>query len=121
MSELNNDFTYKDSVTLKEFFMDKFKTQERETENIRKILENQIEEKANSLEKAVVLASRELERRLDVLNHFKEDNRNITATFITRKEIDLILERIDKDKRSDIAMWLSLAAIGIAVIRIFMK
>ena len=77
MSELDNKFTHQDSVTLKEYFESKFK----------------------AVDKALKLASSNMERRLEGMNEFREDLRNQAATFVSRTECEAHRKLIDADLR----------------------
>ena len=54
-------------------------------------------ERLNAHEKALEIARREMERRLEGMNEFREQLNHQTATFLTRTEIGLMHEKIDND------------------------
>ena len=62
-------------------------------------------------ERAIKIARINLEKRLKVMN----------KAFIKRKELDIILDTINKDKKSDISILLSILAIILVLISIFIK
>jgi len=62
-------------------------------------------------ERAIKIARMNLEKRLKVMN----------KAFIKRKELDIILDTINKDKKSDISILLSILAIILVLISIFIK
>jgi phage regulator Rha-like protein len=91
MSKKNNGFTYKDGVSLKEFFLVKF----------------------DSLDKALELQAKEYERRLSDLNHEAEQLKSMQSTYmprelyennheVIRKQIDeLILNKAKLEGKAD--------------------
>ena len=88
-----------DLVSLKEFFTERFNMQER----------------------ALTLAREEMERRLEGMNAFRDQINKVEGTLVSRKELDLILDRINKDNRAGIALWISILAVLISVLINFIK
>jgi hypothetical protein len=62
MSKKNNGFTYKDGITLKEYFDEKFR----------------------AADKALMLYNETMDKRLEGMNEFREALKDQTAKFITR-------------------------------------
>lgn len=77
MSETDNSFTYKDSVSLKEYF----------------------ESRLKSVEKATILAANTLEKRLEGMNEFRDALKNQATLFITKTEIKIQFDKIESDIR----------------------
>ena len=77
-----------------------------------------LEERLKASEKALELANNNMCERLEGMNEFRELLRNQAATFVTRVELDAKLDGIEKGKRDNIALLLSLLGILIAVFSI---
>lgn len=75
MSEKNNGFSYKDGVTLKEYFLSK--------------LDSQAE--------ALKLARESLIVRLESMNEFRNQLKEQASTFITRTEHELLIKKYDDE------------------------
>ncbi len=65
---------------------------------------------------ALKLAANDLKTRLDAMNEFQHQLDRQAATFITRNELDLIMQRINENKKADISIWLSLIAILVSFV-----
>ena len=59
-----------------------------------------VNEKFSALEKAVDLAKNSMEKRLEGMNEFRETLKDQTATFMTRKEMEIIFANINADLRT---------------------
>ena len=56
----------------------------------------QIDAHFKALDKAQDLSTRILETRLEGMNKFREENRELTNTFVRRREHEMLDDRIDK-------------------------
>lgn len=72
--------------------------------------------KFEALEKSIELSRASMEKRLEGMNEFREQLNKQAGTFITKTELDLTLQNIIKDKRSDIALLISIIAIVSAIL-----
>lgn len=97
-------------VTLKEFFLEKLMALEKSTESARAALEKNVEtarsaleqntETARSaLEKNTEVSRLALEKRLDAMTEFREALKDQANSFITRTEMNLIMEKLEADIR----------------------
>jgi len=77
-----------------------------------------LEERLKASEKALELANNNMCSRLEGMNEFREQLRNQAATFVTRIELDAKLDGIEKGKRDNIALLLSVLGILIAIFSI---
>lgn len=77
MGESDNGFTYKDSVTLREY----------------------LESRLEAVEKATYLAANTLEKRLEGMNEFREALKSQTNLFVTRTEIENQFGKLGDDIR----------------------
>ena len=84
-------------------------------------LKEHIETRLDALDKALNLAEKSMEKRLEGMNAFREQINKIEGTLVTRKELDLILSTILKDHRANIAIFLSALAVCVGIASIFMK
>lgn len=75
MGKRNNDFDYKDGVSLKDYF----------------------ESKIRAIEKASAIRARALDKRLESMNEFRASLKDQSSKFITRDEINICLNKIDED------------------------
>ena len=66
-----------DDISLKDFILEKFKALEKSTESARSAME----------------------KRLDGMNEFRETLKDQAAKFVTRSELEILLERINEDVR----------------------
>ena len=71
--------------------------------------------------KAIDLARDGMEKRLEGMNEFREQLNRQAASFVTRQELDAKLESIEKGRRDNIAIGLSLIGIIIALISVIFK
>jgi len=94
-----NKMSDENYISLKEFFLHKLEEQER----------------------SLTLARQSLEKRLEGMNEFRAQLQKQEGTFVTRKELDIILNTINKDRRADISILISLLAIIVAVLTVFFK
>lgn len=78
MSQHNNEFDYKDGeslrVSLKEFFLVKLEAHE----------------------KALILAREIMEKRLDGMNHLREEIRDLKTTYATKIEFNIVDKEIQE-------------------------
>ena len=74
-------------------------------------LKSYFESKMEAVEKATTLANENLKVRLESLNEWRAQNREERATFITRNEFETKLEHLLDDRRANISIWISLAAL----------
>jgi hypothetical protein len=89
MSKSNNEFTYKDSVTLKEYFQD-VADQMCEVNRV----------KFEAQDTALSLARESLEKRLETMNEFRQSLKDQQSAFLTRNEYsakhDLLQGQVDQ-------------------------
>lgn len=62
-------------------------------------LKEHLESRLIALEKATALAANTLEKRLEGMNEFREALRYQTSLFVTRTELQVLLEKIEVDLR----------------------
>jgi hypothetical protein len=89
MTNGDGKFSWKDSVTLKEYFEDKIDE-----------LEKGMALRIQSLEKATDLAKAGMDERLARMNEFRDALKDQSNTFLTRQEAAIRMDRIDEDIRS---------------------
>jgi hypothetical protein len=77
MSEKDNNFSFKNYVTLKEY----------------------LESRLENIEKSTDLAARIMEKRLEGMNEFRETLKDQASQFVTRTELIVIQKAIEKDIR----------------------
>ncbi len=105
MSILDNQFTYKDSVSLKEYIEKRLEAIENDIIEI-KAWQHRIMDKEtfkvefNSLERATQIAAANLEKRLEGMNEFRQQIKDQTGTFVTRVEHGAVIDRFDGDIKS---------------------
>lgn len=78
MGEKDNGFTYKDGVSLREYF----------------------ESRIASIEKASELAAKLLEARLESMNEFRSAMKDQAGEFVSRNECEVHKQSVDSDIRS---------------------
>lgn len=78
ISRKNNGFTYKDGVSLKEYF----------------------DVKLEAVELGIQVAKIDMERRLASINEFRSQLEKQASTFITRTEHDFLVEKINEIRSS---------------------
>ena len=88
-----------DNITLREHFDDKFQ-EHRVVDDARFAgLENQLNIKISSLEKATTVAAGLMEKRLESMNEFRAQLKDQAGTFVPRNEYDSQLHRLNEDVR----------------------
>lgn len=70
---------------------------------------------------AIKLAANDLKTRLDSMNEFRSALKDQAGTFISRNEMDLKFETIEKNRKDNIALIISLVAVIVSVIFFFWK
>jgi len=95
MSKKNNGFSYKDGVSLKEYFEAKF----------------------DSLKLSTDLVRQALEKRLEGMNEFREALKDQTNKFITRVEFQLVCEKVEeiKDEINKRPTWMITGVVSILI------
>lgn len=93
MSKTNGNFNWNDSVSLKDYF----------------------EEKFSLLEKATNLANDNLKVRLESMNEFRSQMKDQTGTFVTKSELNAKLDSLEKSRRDNIALWISIVSLIISI------
>ena len=91
-----NNSNHKDLVTLREYFEEKFRLQD----------------------KAIELSREAIDRRLETMNAFREQINRIEGTLVTTKELDAKLEALERGKRDNLALIVSVLALLSGVIGI---
>jgi hypothetical protein len=99
MSERDNGFSFKDGISLREYFDVRLK----------------------DIEKATELASQNLSVRLESMNEFRNQMKDQTTTFVTRNEIDAKFKSIEENRRDNMALIVAVIGIIIGLIGIFIK
>jgi hypothetical protein len=98
MSERNNEFCWKDSVTLKEYF------------NIRLV----------NLEQSIIIAKESMDKRLEGMNEFRNSLKDQNSTFIPRQEFEakheILVNKIDSMQK-----MIYIAIGGLLVIEIILR
>ena len=74
-----------------------------------------VDTRFNAIEKATDLFKETLESRLEHMNEFRAQIKDQVATFPTRQEVNTKLELIEKGRRDNLAMIVSLLAIGVSI------
>ena len=98
-------------ITLKEFLLEKINTTayrheqarvalEKNVEANRVMLEKNVEQARIALEKNFEEFKRTLEKRLETMNEFRESLRDQTGQYVTRKEVELTVDKLSSDIRS---------------------
>ena len=88
-----------DHITLREHFDDKFQ-EHRVVDDARFAgLENQLNIKISSLEKATTVAAGLMEKRLESMNEFRAQLKDQAGTFVPRNEYDNQQHRLNEDVR----------------------
>jgi hypothetical protein len=75
MSRKDGDFRWIDGVSLRDY----------------------VDSRLSAMDRAVVLAREQMERRLDGMNEFRDTLRDQASKFITRAECDLAKDKIEDD------------------------
>jgi len=88
MSADSQNMTKRDGVTLKEYMDTRFKA-----------MQEEINTKIRSIEKATTLAAHTLEKRLEHMNEFRDALKNQAHQFVTRAELQNMRELIEADIR----------------------
>jgi len=63
-------------------------------------LRDYFEAKLTAMDNAIGLARTNMERRLDGMNEFRDTLRDQASTFVGRRELSTVIERLDADIRS---------------------
>jgi hypothetical protein len=94
MSKTDNGFTYKDGVSLKEYF----------------------DSRITSVETSIILAHASMEKRLDSMNEFREALKDQNSRFITRNEHELVMSDIQdlKESRAELQGKASMQSVVVA-------
>jgi len=96
MGERDNGFTYKDSISLKEFF----------------------QVKLDALALALKLAREQLDFRLEGMNHVQHEIREMKASYITRIEHEALVRDIQelKESRAELRGKASMSSVYISYV-----
>ena len=105
MTEKNNNFTHKDSVSLRDYFDNKIDG-----------LEDKINLQFQAQATALTKAEAKNDARLEGMNEFRAAMKDQAASFITRAEMNLKFQAEDKSRRDNIALGISLIAIALSII-----
>ncbi len=105
MSILDNQFTYRDSVSLKEYIEKRLEAIENDIIEIKewqcRIMDKEtFKVEFNSLERATQIAAANLEKRLEGMNEFRQQMKDQAGSFITRVEHSAMIDRFDGDIKS---------------------
>ena len=73
-----------------------------------------LEERLIASEKALNVAHEGMQERLAGMNEFRDQLRNQAATFIARKEFEAKIDGIEKSKKDNLALGISLIGVLIA-------
>jgi hypothetical protein len=104
MSAVNNEFTHKDGVSLKDYIDGQFMAQCKKCELCHKAVEDRFDE----LQRATDLARSDMNYRLAGMNEFRESLRDAQLQFMSREEYkvghDALVEKIDNLRLSEAAL-----------------
>lgn len=99
MSKQNDKFTHRDGISLREY----------------------IEARLDAIEKATNLAKEQMNYRLEGMNEFREQLNRQAATFVTNKELNAKLDGLEKSRRDNLSLLISLVALGIGILGFVVK
>ena len=99
MTKYNNEFTHRDGVTLKEY----------------------VESRLNAIDKATDLARTQMESRLETMNEFRDQLNRQASTFVTTNEFDVKLTAMEKSRRDNISLVISLIALSVGILGVIAR
>lgn len=80
-----------------------------------------IEAKLSASENSLTIARESIDRRLEGMNEFREALRDSATKFVTRSEIDIKFDAIEKTRKDNIAIVVSILGIIISTIAFLIK
>ena len=92
-------------------------------ENCDKLNEQQVEflkelfeTKINAIEKATILANENLKIRLESMNEFRNQMKDQAGTFVSRTELNLKIDSVEKNKKDTFALIVSSLAVLLSIL-----
>ena len=82
-------------------------------------LEDKLQVRYDMQQKAEMLANSVMNARLEGMNEFREAMKDQSSKYITREEIHLMFVAQEKGRRDNIALFISVAAFLISIIKLF--
>lgn len=80
-----------------------------------------LEAKLSASEDSLIIARESIEKRLEGMNEFREALRDSASRFITRNEIEIKFEAIEKTRKDNIAIIISILGILISFFSVLIK
>lgn len=90
-------------------------------EQIIKERTDRLDERIKSLEKATVVAKEQMDKRLDGMNEFRDTLKDQAGRFITRDEMNIKMDALEKTRKDNTSLLISLAGLTIAIISLLIK
>lgn len=112
MSEANNEFSYKDSISLKEHFRCIMEEAVKANNQRIKDVEEEVNIKFDARDKALELQSKVYNQRIDSLNEWRAQNKDERDSYLTRIEYEAKHQLLENKMESmQKIIWLALGAL----------
>lgn len=117
----NNQFSSPEGISLKEYINDKFNNLEKAIDARFDTVTQTTTSALASADKAITKSDIALEKRLDSVNEFRNTLSDQARNFLTKAEFDAKWENVDKNRKDNTSLIISVLGIIIAVISLIVK